>query len=477
MFSKVEPWEPDDETDAAVRQAFVDFANDNMVDPAPEGDTEGDNPTMPAGYTYFGQFVDHDITFDPTTSLMRHNDPNKHRNFRTPRLDLDSVYGGGPDATPHLYSDRFGFFLIGHGVLEVEPDLPRNTAGTALIGDPRNDENIIVSQLQLAFLLFHNAVLGEIVGDDATPATHPQFRRAQKLVRWTYQYIVWNDFVNRLVSTSVFEDVIGEVDKGVLKARRLYYAWKQDPYIPVEFSVAAYRLGHAMVRNAYQINISTALGFGVHRPIFSMDGSADLRGGRPLPPGHTVQWDWFFQLPSSAPGIFPQFARKFNPLISQGLQAIPTPDGPTPLAVLNLMRSWRLDLPGGRDVAEFMALPPMDVTGVEDCLWIYILKEAEMEAQMGGGGTELGSVGSRIVAEVFAGLLLGDPSSFFSVKPEWKPDNEAELRAVMGSDPVNADWEVADIVSSIGVPLENADFADINTALSTIDLTDPSLVP
>ena len=205
-----------------------------------------------------------------------------------------------------------------------------------------------MSQLQLAFLLIDTAVRNEIVGDNTTPATPVQFRRAQRLVRWTYQYLVWNDFVKRLVSSTMFNDVIGEVDKGVLKARRLYYSWKNEPYIQVERSVAAYRLGHAMVRNAYQINITSALSFGVHRPIFSMDGSPDLRG---------------------------------------------------------------------------------------------------------------------------------DPSSFFSVKPERKPDNEVDLRAVMGAEPVNGDWEQADIVSSIGVPLENADSTGIEAALATIDLTTPAPVP
>ena len=59
-----------------------------------------DNPDIPAGYTYFGQFVDHDITFDPASSLERENDPDALTNFRSPRFDLDSVYGSGPEDEP-----------------------------------------------------------------------------------------------------------------------------------------------------------------------------------------------------------------------------------------------------------------------------------------------------------------------------------------------------------------------------------------
>jgi len=136
-----------------------------------------------------------------------------------------------------------------------------------------------------------------------------------------------------------------------------------------------------------------------------------------------------------------------------------------PLAVLNLMRSWRMQLPAGRDVAGFMGIPPMVVNNIENQLWVYILKEAGMASQTGGNGTELGSVGSRIVAEVFAGLLLGDPSSFGSLMPEWTPAQEPVLQSVLGAAPLAEDWELADIIQAIGVPVQNADFAAINAAL------------
>ena len=470
MFSKIEPWEPDSDIESEVRAAFETYAQAHMID---DGDPTGDNPEIPAGYTYFGQFVDHDITFDPTTSLMRHNDPNKHRNFRTPRLDLDSVYGAGPDASPHLYTN-FGYFLVGAGVSGTERDLPRNSAGTALIGDPRNDENTIVSQIQLAFLLFHNKVLEAIVGDATTTPTPAQFREAQRIVRWTYQYVVWNDFVKRLVSETVHTKAIREFDLGVLRARRLYYKWKQDPYIPVEFSVAAYRLGHAMVRDDYQINIS--VGFGVAKPIFALGGDADstldLRGGQPLRDHHSIQWDWFLDFDTPV-APFPQLARKFNRKLGAGVHNIPTPEGPTHLGVLNLLRSWRMGLPGGSAIADFMgisnAMAPDE--HIDDCLWVYILKEAELAASIGGNGVELGSVGSRIVSEVFAGLLLGDPASYAILNPEWEPGKD--ITSLLGLTAIHDDWTFSDIIACSGLPIDGSDIAAID---NVIDLTETGVL-
>lgn len=97
-----------------------------------------DNETIPAGYVYLGQFIDHDITFDPTSQLQRRNDPDGLINFRTPRFDLDSVYGSGPFDEPFQYDpgpphEGFAFLIERRG---NDPDLPRNSKDRALIGDP-----------------------------------------------------------------------------------------------------------------------------------------------------------------------------------------------------------------------------------------------------------------------------------------------------------------------------------------------------
>src|SRR5690348_3514730 len=130
-------------------------------DPAKDG-PDAEESGIPAAYTYLGQFIDHDLTFDPASSLQRQNDQDALVDFRTPRFDLDSVYGRGPDDQPYLYADgrRFllGDRLTGEalGTALDAHDLPRNAAkaadpqaqARAIIGDPRNDENVIVSQLQ-----------------------------------------------------------------------------------------------------------------------------------------------------------------------------------------------------------------------------------------------------------------------------------------------------------------------------------------
>src|SRR5437773_3287343 len=152
MFRNLPPLLPDDkDLEALARQ---------MVEPEPTGeeDTAGDNPDIPAGFTYFGQFVDHDLTFDPTSQLERDNDPAALVDFRTPRFDLDSVYGRGPVDQPFLYDEAGVHLLIGHNKAG-EDDLPRNAKARALLGDARNDENLIVSGLALGVLKFHNRVV------------------------------------------------------------------------------------------------------------------------------------------------------------------------------------------------------------------------------------------------------------------------------------------------------------------------------
>jgi Animal haem peroxidase len=268
LFRNLDPASHSAEALEALAGSMVDS---NEPPPQPGGwggqqpdPNQGDNPGIPAGYTYFGQFVDHDITFDPASSLQRWNDPSALHNFRTPRFDLDSVYGEGPDDEPFLYdegTDR-AKMLLGRSVPEKgEFDLPRNGQGVALIGDPRNDENVIVSQLQVAFLRAHNK-LAETVG----------FEEARRQLRWHYQYVVVNDFLRKIVPTEVISSIQPEGD--LLEAPALRFFGEQ-PYMPVEFSVAAYRFGHSMIRPRYDVNDVI-----LDKPIF--DGAGTPGGGQDL---------------------------------------------------------------------------------------------------------------------------------------------------------------------------------------------------
>ena len=165
--------------------------------PLNEFEEEDENRTIPAGYTYLGQFIDHDITFDPVSSLQAFNDPYALEDFRTPRLDLDSIYGRGSDDQPYLYtreSKRLKFLLGDdrglHGAGKERPDLPRSREEVALIGDPRNDENRIVSQLHALFLRFHNKVVEKLRNQKSSMTERELFEEAQRIVRWHYQWLV-----------------------------------------------------------------------------------------------------------------------------------------------------------------------------------------------------------------------------------------------------------------------------------------------
>jgi hypothetical protein len=152
--------------------------------------TDGKDPeesAIPALYTYLGQFIDHDITFDPASSLQAEDDPDALTDFRTPALDLDNIYGRGPDDQPYMYDKDGKTFLLGKSIHAGQTnvgatDLPRNNANPsrALIGDPRNDENTIVSQLQGLFHRFHNRTVQD--------QPNAKFEHTQKLVRFHYQY-------------------------------------------------------------------------------------------------------------------------------------------------------------------------------------------------------------------------------------------------------------------------------------------------
>jgi hypothetical protein len=391
----------------------------------------GDNPSIPAGFTYFGQFVDHDVTFDPTSSLQKQNDPDALVNFRSPRLDLDCIYGAGPDDQPYLYDQaQPGKFLIGRITDDDErahvgpgagDDLQRNRQGRAMIGDPRNDENTFVSQLQLAFLKLHNRLIELVAHEDGLEGGE-LFREAQRQARWHYQWVVVHDFLPRLVGAENLAGRLVTDPSGAERVELQLYKYRDHPYMPVEFSGAAYRYGHSQIRGFYAINeLVKAPTF---RPGPLADRTSDFRGFRSLPPFWTVQWPFFFELDGTAP----QPTRKIDTKLSGALFSLPGEDEDDrdmkSLARRNLLRGRALGLPSGHRVANAMNVPKdrqltRDQLGFKrPCpLWFYVLREAEALH----GGTRLGPVGGGIVAETFLGLLDADRSSYLSVEPGWKP--------------------------------------------------------
>ncbi|MFY0524954.1 peroxidase family protein [Archangium gephyra] len=394
-----------------------------------------DNETVPAGFTFFGQFVDHDLTFDPTSILERQNDPEAIENFRTPAFELDNVYGAGPRVSRHLYDarDPAKFLIEKLGGPDSNDDLPRNSQNTALIADPRNDENTIVSQFHVAMLKFHNAVVDHL--RKKNPNDPQVFEKAQRMVRWHYQWIILHDFLPRIVGKAVLNDVLDD------RPRERFFRWRNEPFIPVEFSVAAYRFGHSQVRPAYGLNT----GFGA--PIFNdtLDADAadpnDLRGGKRAA-RRFVEWARFFEGLGNATVPNPTPSKRIDPRLSTRLfkLLIGAPgqvggDGvgsivnPQSLAQRNLLRSLALRLPSGQAMAKRLGIKPLKLeelkefgVGFESSTppWYYILREAQLEKD--NEGRRLGPLGARIVAEVFVGVLRGDRFSFLNANPNWKPE-------------------------------------------------------
>jgi Animal haem peroxidase len=393
-----------------------------------------DNPEMTAGMTFLGQFLDHDLTLDITSSLEQQVDPEMIRNFRTPAFELDSLYGQGPGGSPHLYDQSVDG---GQTKLLVEPnpgseamardgvmkfDLPRNSQGTPLVGDPRNDENLVLSQLQVAFLRFHNAVVDHVRADTGLTRPSEIFVEAQRLVRWHYQWIILHEFLPKTVGQAMVDHV--------LTHGRKFYKWRNAPYIPVEFSVAAYRFGHSQVRPSYRVNFGPNDASQLFALLFN-DGLAvspvavDMRGGTRAP-NRFIDWQTFFDFGDNRA----RNNKRIDTRLSTVLLDLPgVPGGePQSLASRNLLRHLTFKLPSGQAVAKAMDVPPLPAAALQVLqplnleertpLWFYVLLEAEMLAD----GKHLGPVGGRIVAEVFIGLLQGDPMSYLCQEPGWTPN-------------------------------------------------------
>lgn len=443
-----------------------------MISPfdKPKDGPDSEESGIPSLYTYFGQFIDHDLTFDPAASFMKQKDPKATEDFRTPAFDLDNVYGRGPGDQPYMYDpDGLSFTLgdpITGGSQKKAHDLQRNPAGRALIGDPRNDENSIVSQLQGLFLQFHNRVVR-----DHSKRRPPNFEDVQKFVRWHYQYLVINDFLPRIVNARVLNafKTKGRYDP----AKVTLYRHAKYPFMPVEFSVAGYRLGHSMVRPGYRLNDVVLV------PIFPLPPKEQpgfgegLTGFKRLNSDWAIDWGRFIDIDVRPYGSMKdadagilnvenmrrlQFAYRIDTALVDPLSHLPAvvASKPSSLAFRNLLRGAEFGLPSGQAVAAKLKVPVLkdkeiligqgidhpkpglrDIVTVAgpafkgNCpLWTYVLAEAmhhqkkeviPVKGRQVITTPQLGPVGGRIVASVFLGLMFADSHSYLSEQPNWKP--------------------------------------------------------
>src|SRR5712692_8066601 len=350
MFRNLPPRLPD--------RADLEALAREMIEPQPTGeeDPAAHNPDIPAGFTYVGQFVDHDLTFDPLSQLQQDNDPDALVDFRTPRFDLDSIYGRGPDDQPFLYEDDGVHLLIGRNKAGDE-DLPRNVKGRALLGDARNDENLIISGLTLGVLKYHNRVVDTPPLAGLAPVR--RFDEARRIVRWHYQWAVIHDFLARLVGTEVIEDIL---HAGHSIQWALFFQFEGSKLTPQPSRKIDTKLSFGL--NILPENVAA----GIHAL-----AERDLKRGKAL------------GLPSG--------------------QAISRTIGLPEDLILH--------------AADLRPLPDhlIQVFGENTPLFFYLLKEAEKIS----AGRRLGPTGGRIVAEVFIGLLRADPSSYLNVQPTWQP--------------------------------------------------------
>ncbi len=454
-------------------------------------------------------------------------------NRRTPALELDCVYGDGPPgqhghrlrhrrernvglarkmrdgakmrigtvevvtnpqgqpvgAVPPREGDlnrdlpRIGA-LLAAGVVKRE-DFPEKLQDSptfeqrAFIGDPRNDENLVVAQFHVAMLRFHNAVVDWLQANDPHQDRRDMdglFENTRRIVRWTFQWLTVNQFLKTLLRPDV-------VDRVIKEGAPLYQRQRDDtrgPYMPIEFSAACYRFGHSMIRNVYDYNRNFGRQEGAGQPLignapldllFLFTGQSKTpfdptREDPPVPPtpkvlphNWIIEWNRFDgtsphdvndkQPARLARRIDTQLAPRLGDMPNEGAPDQGAPEGAEEaernarflkllkhLARRNLRRGYQLSLPTGQALARSIGAEPLtrdelgggDVPGMKQALeqggfldrtplWFYVLKEAEVRE----GGQRLGEVGSRIVAETFIGVLLADPESYLAQARNWDP--------------------------------------------------------
>ena len=373
------------------------------------GDCEGD-ATIEAGWPFFGQYVAHDLTAD-RSPLRSHADLGSLRNMRAPRANLESLYGGGPGGSPYLFQRDDPAKL-----LEDDGDVPRNREGLALVGDPRNDVHVFMSQMQVAFIRAHNLIVDRLREDGA--ADGDVFDEARRSLTWHYQWLIVNEFLPSLAGSDLVAGLLADGPR--------FYRPDGAQFIPVEFADAAYRYGHSQIRQLYRLQHDGPL-----LPVFP-----DLIGFGPIA-GRSIDWSLLFDVPGSEPA---QRAKPIDGQLPRSLIELPQAitgatddDAYRSLAARDLERGQGTGLPAGEDVAQVLGA---DVLGEEEIglrtygwvgktpLWLYILRESSARHS----GDRLGEVGGRICGEVLYGVIARDPESYVALDADWQPTLPARER-------------------------------------------------
>jgi hypothetical protein len=468
LFPALPPFAP--ATDA-VRAALMDIGKRGGILDAQDDLSQGpaalitnpalsvnnpDNVTHTAGTHFMGQFMDHDMTFDATSPLGQPTDPTTSLNSRTASFDLDSVYGLGPIGSSQQYdpTDPAKFRLGFGGIFEDLPrqmDLDGSSNATALIGDPRNDENLILGGLTAAFLKFHNHAVDFVRAQGNSDPTQV-FLEARLLTTWHYQWMIVHEFLPLFVGQDMVDDILE-------RGPRIFNRHKGEVFIPVEFQTGSYRFGHSMVRPSYRANLKGNNGSPFFGFIFDpsqhpedtglppLADPNDLSGGARAP-RRFIGWQTFYDFGDGQVKPNKLIDTTFSsPLFTLPLRAIPAHAGPVALLQRNLLRHVTWSLPSGQSVAKRLGIdslspdhfPELAPYGLDfessTPLLYYVLRESQLTQTTQltlvpsppptptttRGGLRLGPVGGRIVGEVILGLLTADPTSYLSAQPDWRP--------------------------------------------------------
>jgi hypothetical protein len=354
--------------------------------------------------------VAHDITAD-RSPVTHHDDEALLRNARSARLDLECMYGDGPIGSPYLFSRKDpAKMLLGVNEQGAAADLPRNQEGTALVGDPRQDVHLLISQMHVAMLKAHNRLVDRLREDGV--AESDLAAEARRALTWHYQWTVLYDFLPTTIGKERTQRLLHDGPR--------FFKPTGTVSIPFEFADAAYRFGHSQMRDAYR----------VQRGGDALTLFPDLIGFRRVPADRVVDWSVLFDIPGEP---IAARARPIDGCLPEPLLKLPVDitgnledQDFESLAVRDLQRGVATGLPSGEAVARVVGEKPLrpDEVGLsefgwsgETPLWYYLLKEAEVCED----GERLGPVGSLIVGEVLLGIVDGDPESFRSVDRSWVP--------------------------------------------------------
>jgi len=357
LFPGLPSYEPTNEAIKKIAEGMKEHPN------APN------NSTIPLAFAFFGQFIDHDLTLEPVSRFDDREDPLALTNFRTPALDLDSIYGANPDVARHLY-DTYGdnsepgkehklpFRLLVEDP-QVSIDLQRNRQGTAIIGDPRNDENLFISQLHRMIIEFHNQVILYLIEQHEAESTEPLdhkdlYEDARRLVTLHYHWIIKHEFLPHIIGQQMTDDII--------QNGRKFYKYENNngrPFIPIEFAGAAYRFGHTLIRETYNVNDQTQNLELFKVPFFGVCPLEDCGDYLGVSQNYNIDWEYFVDFNNDSNNL--QFCRKIDASITGALFNLPFievgQDPPASLPERNMRRARTLMLPSGQKLPKPCKLP------------------------------------------------------------------------------------------------------------------------